>query len=67
MKKFLFILILLLTVSFVFPVIAVKPTNLDNKTVPVLSKSVRRVKKVTGEDQFRIKLVQTGEIVELNR
>ena len=67
MKKFLFISALLLTVSFIFPVIAVKPTNRDDKTLPVLSKSVRKVKKVSNNDKFKIKLVQTGEIVKLSR
>ena len=67
MKKFLIILILLLTVSFVFPVIAVKPASRDDKTVPVLSRAVRPVKKASSEDEFKIKLVQTGEIVKLSR
>ena len=67
MKKFLFIAALLLTVSFVFPVIAVKPANSENKTVPILSKSVRQVKKASGGDKFKIKLVKTGEIAELSR
>ena len=67
MKKFLFIMILLLVVSFVFPVIAVRPKDTDKKTLPAQSKVVKPAKRVSGEDKFRIKLVKTGEIVELSR
>ena len=66
MKKFLIALILLLVVSFVFPIITVKPLNTTNKNLPVLSKSFKPVKKISKSDTFKIKISETGEITELD-
>ena len=66
MKKILFTVVLLLTVSLVFPVIALKPADKSDKILPVLSKSVKTEKKNISGDTFRIKITKTGEIVELN-
>ena len=66
MKKFLIALILLLVVSFVFPIITVKPLDNTNKNLPVLSKSFKPVKKVLNSHTFKIKNSETGEITELD-
>lgn len=66
MKKFLIALILLLVVSFVFPIITVKPLDTTNKNLPVLSKSFKPVKKVLNSHTFKIKNSETGEITELD-